>query len=427
MSALLAALIGLAAGPALAQEGAAEGGETKTVDEEEQAAKHFANGRKLYGEEKYEEAISELLKAYEMRPAPPILLNIARTYEKLKDKKNALRFYKEYLLKARMMDPNRPMVEKVVKELEAEVGGGTGAVTSAIGTETTEVEQAGGVEPGVEMARKPSMIHTPVDSGKYTEPITLMAELPPNVEANFVVVQYRQGGELKFRQMAMEQQGEAYVGKIPAKHVTSTSIQYYIEAINTRKGVVAVSGTKRNPHIIVIEGGKRIVQGPADGADKIDVGNSPYWVWMWVAGGLTVASFGVGGAMGALAADRSNALSQHATERSCTKPCRNATVAGQFHSNPPKYPWDHKLSSGSGPEDWESEGKTFDSVFIAMMAVGGAAAVATAVLVFFDRKWHRDAKLRLEANELPRTRSVRFLGSPWISPEGAGVMGQITF
>ena len=56
--------------------------ETDDADEEEEedaAAKHFANGRRLYGAGKYAEAIEELLKAYKLRPAPPILLNIGLT------------------------------------------------------------------------------------------------------------------------------------------------------------------------------------------------------------------------------------------------------------------------------------------------------------------------------------------------------------
>jgi hypothetical protein len=127
-----------------------------------------------------------------------------------------------------------------------------------------------------------------------------------------------------------------------------------------------------------------------------------------------------------LAADRASALSSHATERSCTKSCRNATIAGQYHSNPPRYPFDHKLPGGAGPQDWESQGKTFNTAGIALMAVGGAAAVSTAVMFFLDYKWRNDAKLRLEANKR-RPGGVRVVGAPWASPDGAGVMGQIIF
>ena len=101
------------------------------------------------------------------------------------------------------------------------------------------------------------MIHTPVDSVKVRQPLELQAELPPDAKADSVRVYFRRQGQTKFRSIAMDLQGDAYVARVPGKYVRTTSMQYYIEARNKgQKRPVAVAGTRRTPHIVVIDGGK---------------------------------------------------------------------------------------------------------------------------------------------------------------------------
>jgi len=432
---ILAAVLSLWQGSALAQEEApAEEAAVEDEDEETRAARHFDKGRKLYGEEKYKEAIEELLKAYDLRPAPPILLNIARTYEKLDQKKKALKFYKEFLLKARMMDPNRPMVENVVKELERDVGSGTGAVTSSRGTDTTAVEQASDTEGRVDdRIRTAEMIHTPVDSAQVRKSVTLIAELPPDVEANFVVVNYRRGGELKFRQLAMEQQGEAYVGQIPGKHITSTSLQYYIQAVSTKKGIVAMSGNKRNPHIIVIEGGRTLRKGE-DLPEKASTGWSPTSKWLLVSAGGAVVFAALGGAFLGLSADRNNAIQEFYEKKSCANPCtgancsnpcpRDTNIKGQELKNPPQYAFDYQTKSGQRPMDWENEGKMFNTLAGVFMGLGAAALGVTGYFLYKELTW-KGGDADLEASRTGP--DVRFSGTPWAGANGAGFVGRIQF
>ena len=433
---ILAAVLSLFQGSALAQaeapkaeeapaeEAPAEEAPVEDEDEETRAARHFDKGRKLYGEEKYKEAIEELLKAYDLRPAPPILLNIARTYEKLESKKKALKFYKEFLLKARMMDPNRPMVEKVVKELESDVGSGTGAVTSSRGTDTTAVEQASDTEGRVDdRIRTAEMIHTPVDSAQVRKSVTLIAELPPDVEANFVVVQYRRGGELKFRQLAMEQQGEAYVGQIPGKHITSTSLQYYIQAVSTKKGIVAMSGNKRNPHIIVIEGGRRLRKGEKI-TEMAPTARSPSFKWIFVSAGGAVVFAALGGAFLGLSADRNNAIQEFYSKKSCTKGCQAEEIIGQKMKNPPQYAFDYQTKSGQKPMDWESEGKMFNILGGVFMGLGAAALGVTGYFTYKELTW-KGGDADLEASK--HSPGIRFSGAPWAGENGAGFVGRIQF
>jgi hypothetical protein len=381
-------------------------------DEEEQAQKHFAAGRKLYDEAKYKEAIAELLKAYNLRPAPPILLNIARTYEKLGEKKNALKFYKEFLLKARMVDPSRPQVQAVVKELEKQVSGKTSAVTSGDGTDTPTAHRTGDEGDTVPKG-KLQMIHTPVDSAKVHEAITIMAELPPRLAVDRVVLFVRKAGEIQFQPLPMELAGETYVARIPASFVTSTSLQYYIEAQKgTGKGSIVASAAGRStPNIIVVEGGLAPVMGPV----KEDTIRSPYWKWMWVSASATAAFFAVGGLGIGLMVDRKNAMERWVHQQSCKdgSPCADPNNKAAV----PTQPFDVKA------RDWESEGKTYAALGQAFLVLGGVAAVATGAMVYLDRRWVKQER----AKRPRRGNAQRFLATPWMSPSGAGVLGRIDF
>jgi len=409
------------------------------VDEEEQANKHFAEGRKLYGVGKYHEAISELLKAYNLRPAPPILLNIARTYEKLGDKKKALRFYKEYLLKARMTDAQRPMVEKVVKRLNKEVGGSTGAVTSSSGTDTPEAATTTDPEPGVRTPRIAQLIHTPVDSAKRNTAITIMAELPPNVDADSLVVRYRKRGERRFRSAFMEPQGEAFVTLIPPHQVTSTSMQYFIEALASKGNamkIVARAGAKGMPHIIVIEGGIKPpgIKGPGRVEDpnavvgpQVDV-KSPYRIWFWASAGATAAFLAVGLTGSILAMDRANAVEKWANEKSCTaggydRKAGKYVPGCQDYFSAPKHAFDNKVKT---VREWESDGKTFSAMGQVFIALSITAAAATGVLFFMDRKYVKEERRRKTASSNTGS-DVRVMGAPWAGPTGGGLMGRIDF
>jgi tetratricopeptide (TPR) repeat protein len=392
---------------ALAQdEPPAEAEDDDEEDEEEQAAKHFAAGRKLKAEGKKKEAVEQLLKAYKLRPAPPLLLYIAQVYQSMDDKKSALKYYKEYLQKARFSDPQRAMVKGEVKKLEKQVTGSTGAITSAAGTETPEAASGdpGSGDPGMARRRKLQMIHTPVDSAKVREDITVMAELPPRLEVDAVTVHFRKGGDIKFRERKMELQGESYIASIPARYVTSTSLQYYITA---RKGtgkrsIVAEAGAKNAPHIVVIEGGRSPTLGPI----KEEAITSPYRTWIWVSGAVAVAMIGMGAVGMALSADRQAAMEKWAREKSCTNNC-----------SVPQLPFSDKA------RDWESEGKSFNALGWAGLIVGGVAAGATGFLWYMDRKYVKEERARRDAD----AGSLRLIAAPWIGEGSAGLVGRISF
>ncbi|MCA9671856.1 MAG: hypothetical protein KC503_39925 [Myxococcales bacterium] len=399
--ALLAAApvaVTLSASPCYAQSDDAD-------DVEKQAVQLFAEGKRLYGEGKLKQAVAKLEKAYDLRPAPPILLNIGKAYEKLGQKKKALLTYIKFLRKARLVSPFRPMISAKVKALKKETGykGGDDGSLATYDTART----GGGSGSGGGRRRRGQMIHTPVDSVKVRQPLELQAELPPDAKADSVRVYFRRQGQTKFRSIAMDLQGDAYVARVPGKYVRTTSMQYYIEARNKgQKRPVAVAGTRRTPHIVVIDGGKP----PSALPKSTDTIRSPYWTWFWVGVGVTAASLGAFGAFTALMLDRKAAI-------------EDVAYSGGN---------DNRESFGVRARDWESQGKTFDAASKVFLAVGIAAAAGTGFLFYLDRKWVKRERARREADmaSAPREKRrdvVRLFASPWATQSGAGFVGRIDF
>ena len=110
-------------------------------DVEKQAVQLFAEGKRLYGEGKLKQAVAKLEKAYDLRPAPPILLNIGKAYEKLGQKKKALLTYLKFLRKARLVSPFRPMISAKVKALKKETDDASKSRLGKLETELADLEE----------------------------------------------------------------------------------------------------------------------------------------------------------------------------------------------------------------------------------------------------------------------------------------------
>jgi hypothetical protein len=268
------------------------------------------------------------------------------------------------------------------------------------------VTPEGGGEPG--RGRRLQLIHTPVDSAKVREPVTILTELPPMIEVDRVVIYFRKAGEKNFRDLEMEGQGEAYVTKIPSRYITSTSLQYYIEAHKGtgRRSLVATSGTKTTPHIIVIEGGRA----PTIGPKREIVIYSPYRKWLWISAATTAALIGGGVAWAILAGDRASAMEKWVDQQSCDERCQEGL-------GEPTKPFDDRA------RDWESEGKTFAVLGKVFLGLGIAAAGATGYIWYKNREYVARERRRLEAD----SGGVSFAGAPWAGRGTIGVVGRFTF
>lgn len=78
------------------------------------ASAHYETGLALFELKRFEEAVSEFRKAYEVEARPDFLLQIGRSYEQLQQTDKALYFFKRFLQKAPASDPSRAEVEDFV-------------------------------------------------------------------------------------------------------------------------------------------------------------------------------------------------------------------------------------------------------------------------------------------------------------------------
>jgi hypothetical protein len=97
--------------PAIAQE-------NEDAEITRMAKEHYKLGLEAFKAGKYPEAIKELKKAYLLKRLPPLLVNIAKTYEKLGDNENAIYYYKKYLAEAPPEAKDRADVKQAIEDLQ---------------------------------------------------------------------------------------------------------------------------------------------------------------------------------------------------------------------------------------------------------------------------------------------------------------------
>jgi tetratricopeptide (TPR) repeat protein len=93
------------------------------VTPEESARAHHEQGRLQLSLGRYETAISEFRKAYELRADPAFLFDIAEAYRSLGSPERAVFFYRRYLT-IHPNPPNRPQVEAQIARIEPTIPAG---------------------------------------------------------------------------------------------------------------------------------------------------------------------------------------------------------------------------------------------------------------------------------------------------------------
>jgi tetratricopeptide (TPR) repeat protein len=81
------------------------------------AKRHYERGQKLFGLQKFDEALDEFQKAFDAKPIPDFLFNIGQCQRNLGDYDAAIFSFKRYL----KLDPdasNREKVEELIAQLE---------------------------------------------------------------------------------------------------------------------------------------------------------------------------------------------------------------------------------------------------------------------------------------------------------------------
>ena len=279
------------------------------------AKEHYRLGVEAFKAGKYADAVKELKKAYLLKRLPPILSQIAKTYEKLNDLDNAIYYYKKYLAEAAPDAKDRDEIKKALIDVQARKdappqdtdgeaadrpgGGGEEPVRKAPPPrrEPEVVEEpAPAPRKGQPPRREPEVVEEPVrkappprrepeaqpepqpqpkkatpdegggrrnsSAGEWTH--NSVDSAPPNTCLDVKVqtpvmkgvkvwLYYRGLGESEFTKLEMKRKGADKRARIPAEAMGGKSIQYYLEAVDATGNVVKNAGTQLDPNIVFLD------------------------------------------------------------------------------------------------------------------------------------------------------------------------------
>jgi tetratricopeptide (TPR) repeat protein len=226
----------------------------------EAAMKAYAEGKALYGEGKYAEAVEKFKESYRLSRKPLLLYNIGFSLEQAGQKDKALFYYRKFLADAPPNAAQRKDVTKRVEVIEKEnlEADLMGTSTPASTTTTTPAKME---EPKKDVKIKPAgtysekdFQHQLVDSAPPGKPLDITAFVPE--DSGFAVTLYYRGsGDAKFIGKPMKWRYKELVARIPASKVGGSSIQYYIEVKDQAGNAVAKSGKSTSPNLINVEAG----------------------------------------------------------------------------------------------------------------------------------------------------------------------------
>lgn len=90
------------------------------ADPADPADRHERRGKQLYAEQDYEAALEAFYAAYQLRPSPGLLFLMAETHRRLRQGRQALETYRQYLSAApRLSSARRAHVERSMAEARA--------------------------------------------------------------------------------------------------------------------------------------------------------------------------------------------------------------------------------------------------------------------------------------------------------------------
>ena len=125
-----------------------------------EARAHFERGLEFFNESRYDAALAEFTRAYELAPAPPVLYNVARVHEALGNAVQAADAYEQYMSEsARMPASRRAEVERALERQRARI---------AHLTVSTNVEGATVSIDGVDVATAPLAEPLRLSAGEHT-------------------------------------------------------------------------------------------------------------------------------------------------------------------------------------------------------------------------------------------------------------------
>ncbi len=236
-----------------------------TPEDRAAARQHFERGRTAYDAGQHESAIKELKQAYMISRKAGILFNLGQTYLKVGDTGLALHFFGKFMAEAEADDPNRPVADAAIRDLQAK---------AASETETASPESKERPNPPDGVPPRPPPIpaaegldHVPVDEARPGHPIDVEIRLDVEASSHPSHLLFRAPGQQDYTRVAFliaqaaagadedDSGRRRLVARIPGAVTASgaKAVQYYVEIRSPDGRVYATSGTAATPHLVVID------------------------------------------------------------------------------------------------------------------------------------------------------------------------------
>jgi hypothetical protein len=196
--------------------------DTDIPDETTVARQHYQAGLQAFRTGRYKAAIDELNQAYEIKPMPLLLVNIATTYRKLGDYDRAALFLKKYLADAPADAADRDEVRATLSQIDRMRG---------------------------------ELIHEPIETAPPDTPVDVRV-VSPRRDAR-VFLYYRASGGAAFTRVPMRARAPRNpaekIARIPAGMLGGAGMEYYLEARDSGNRVLHTVGDESKPNVVLID------------------------------------------------------------------------------------------------------------------------------------------------------------------------------
>ncbi|MBP8812069.1 MAG: hypothetical protein KBI14_36040, partial [Kofleriaceae bacterium] len=232
-----------------------------TPEQLEAAKAAFLEGKTLFDAKKFDVAVEKFKESYRLSRNPLLLYNVAFTFDQLGQKDMAHFYYSKFLADAPADAAQRPEATARLKVLDKELQ----RDTPPDGGEVKPPDGGGEVKPpdggtgGKPRVKKPPSAYTAedfqhqiVEEAPPGRPLDLTAFVPEDAGWQ-VTMFYRGGGDAKFTSVGMKPRYSELVGRIPAKVMAGSSVQYYIEVRTPTGEMVSRVGRPASPNIVYLD------------------------------------------------------------------------------------------------------------------------------------------------------------------------------
>jgi hypothetical protein len=316
----------------------------------ERAKQAYAEGVALHAAGKLSEAIEKFKLSYELSHNPLLLYDIGITLQQAGSNHLAVVYYRQFLAEAAPDAAHRGDAGERIAALTSSISPSTSgapdtAASGAPAASSLPDTDPSGAPDTPDRGDAAGFAHRPIESAPPGQPLDVTAALPaarPGGARWTVTLRFRNAGQAGFTATPMVPRGGELVGRIPAARMTGSAVQYYLEARDPERGVVARSGRSTAPNVVALDAAapprffpdvaEPVLDAPAgDGEDPLarrdapvaataprgdgvlDVGSPRFGYAKWGATAVAGTGIAVGAVLYFLARDHGAALADDAT------------------------------------------------------------------------------------------------------------------